>query len=201
MTAKRKPLWSSGKGGLLTICLVLTASALIRLAGGTGPALAREMAALPQDAAYGDEQSRDGSMCEPGERVDAVLKSLMARSDQLKRREREIEARLQTLELAEREIAINLAALAEAEESLEATIALADGAAEDDIGRLTEVYQKMNPQEAAALFEAMDPSFSAGFLARMRPDAAASIMAGLSPAAAYTISIVLAGRNSNVPTE
>ena len=81
------------------------------------------------------------------------------------------------------------------------TLALADGATEADVARLTTVYEQMKPKESAALFEEMDPTFAAGFLARMRPEAAAGIMAGLSPEAAYTISVVLAGRNGAVPTE
>jgi flagellar motility protein MotE (MotC chaperone) len=35
----------------------------------------------------------------------------------------------------------------------------------------------------------------------MRADAAAAILAGLAPDQAYSISVVLAGRNANVPTE
>jgi len=35
----------------------------------------------------------------------------------------------------------------------------------------------------------------------MRPEAAAAIMAGLTPQAAHTFSVVLAGRNANVPKE
>lgn len=47
----------------------------------------------------------------------------------------------------------------------------------------------------------MDPGFAAGFLGRMRPEAAAGIMTGLSPETAYTISVVLAGRNADVPRD
>ena len=88
-----------------------------------------------------------------------------------------------------------------AEEELRTTLAMADGATEADVDRLTTVYEQMKPKESAALFEEMDPNFAAGFLARMRPEAAAGIMAGLSPEAAYTISVVMAGRNSGVPKE
>ena len=55
--------------------------------------------------------------------------------------------------------------------------------------------------QAAALFQLMEPSFAAGFLGRMRADAAAAILAGLEPDLAYSISVVLAGRNANVPRE
>ena len=74
-------------------------------------------------------------------------------------------------------------------------------AVENDLAALTSVYENMKPKEAAPLFEAMDPVFAAGFLARMRPEVAAGIMAKLSPDAAYSISVILAGRNANVPRE
>ena len=103
--------------------------------------------------------------------------------------------------IAETEIDRKMAALEEAEANLRATLALANGAAEEDLARLTDVYANMKPKQAAALFEEMDPNFAAGFLGRMRPDAAAAILAGLTPRAAYTISVVLAGRNADVPKE
>jgi flagellar motility protein MotE (MotC chaperone) len=88
-----------------------------------------------------------------------------------------------------------------AEEELKATLALADGAAEDDIARLTAVYQAMKPKDAAALFETMSPEFAAGFLGRMPPDSAAAILSGMSSEAAYGISVIVAGRNADVPKE
>ncbi|MEZ5673973.1 MAG: hypothetical protein R3D81_01625 [Thalassovita sp.] len=80
-------------------------------------------------------------------------------------------------------------------------MAVADQAAERDIGTLVAVYENMKPKDAAPLFEEMDPNFAAGFLSRMKPEAAAGIMAGLSPNVAYTISVVLAGRNAEAPKE
>ena len=59
----------------------------------------------------------------------------------------------------------------------------------------------MKAEQAAALFEQMEPSFAAGFLGRMRADAAAAILSGLEPELAYSISVVLAGRNADVPRE
>jgi flagellar motility protein MotE (MotC chaperone) len=174
---------------------------VVRIAGGTGPAVARELSALPQGISRDQAGGADLENCSPEARILPVLETLKQRAAELDERETELESRFQTLKLAEEEIQYNLAALISAEDALEATIALADGAADADIGRLTEVYEKMNPKDAAALFEEMDPTFSAGFLSRMRPESAAAIMAGLTPTSAYTISIVLAGRNTNVPRD
>jgi flagellar motility protein MotE (MotC chaperone) len=100
-----------------------------------------------------------------------------------------------------KEILQKLEALEDAEARLSGTISRVETGAEDDISRLTAVYENMKPKEAAELFSQMAPDFAAGFLARMRPDAAAAIMAGLTPRAAYAISVVLAGRNAGAPRE
>ncbi|KIN65935.1 hypothetical protein Z945_982 [Sulfitobacter noctilucae] len=89
--------------------------------------------------------------------------------------------------------------LEEAEANLRRTLSLTDGAAEDDLARLTAVYENMKPKDAAALFATMEPDFAAGFLGRMRPDYAAAVMTGLPPDVAYSISVILAGRNANAP--
>jgi len=91
--------------------------------------------------------------------------------------------------------------MAAVEQELRATLALADGAAEQDLQRLTAVYQAMKPKDAAALFDAMSPEFAAGFLARMTPEAAAAILSGMSPETAYGVSVIVAGRNVGVPRQ
>ncbi len=130
-----------------------------------------------------------------------LVSALRNREQQLNRRSMQIEDRMKALEIADAAIDRKLAALVQAEERLSATLALADGASEGDLTRLTDVYEKMKPKDAAALFEEMAPEFAAGFLGRMRPASAASIMTGLSPKTAYTISVILAGRNAWVPKE
>lgn len=128
-----------------------------------------------------------------------LLDALRSREAAVKDREHNIEMRKKALDVAQVEIDRRLDALAAAEKRLEATLALANTASDDDIARLTTVYENMKPKDAAALFEAMEPQFAAGFIARMRPDAAAKVMSGLNPQVAYTISVILAGRNANAP--
>ena len=94
-----------------------------------------------------------------------------------------------------------LAELTEAEERLRATMAQSQAAAEDDIAQLTSVYENMKPKQASEVFARMTPEFAAGFLGRMRADAAAQILASLDPDKAYSISVLLAARNANAPTE
>jgi len=178
---------------------MLIASGLFRLGDEVGLAFAFE-----NDLDAGQEMvatDEAASLCTPTADTSELLIAFQAREARLIERESQIEARLQALRVAEAEISEKLTALESAETSLAATLAIADGAAEDDLAQLTSVYENMKPQYTSALCEQMAPEFSAGFMGRMRPEAAAAIMTNLEPATAYTISVLLAGRNASAPTE
>lgn len=191
------------RGALTTIGGLLIASAIVRFATGAGEALAREDVAPTeaQQAVAAEQTASDAPQRIAEADIQPILDAIEQRETRLQDREEALAVRLQALDVAEREIDEKLAQLAAAEASLRETLSLARDASETDIARLTDVYANMKPKQAAALFEEMDPRFAAGFLGRMRPDAAAAIMAGLSPQRAYTISVVLAGRNADVPKE
>ncbi|MDQ2090570.1 MotE family protein [Marimonas arenosa] len=189
-----------GRGTLFVIAGLLISSAIIRLGLDAGQAIARQSDATTVDEARDSARARPEN-CAPPPDVAAMLVAFQQRETRLKQREAQLRARIQALSVVDREISEKMAALTGAEEELRTTLALADSAAENDLGQLTSVYENMKPKDAAALFEAMDPRFSAGFLGRMRPEAAAAIMAGLTPQTAYTISAILAGRNADVPKE
>lgn len=190
------------RGTLMLLAFFLVGSAVLRIGLEAGPAIAREVADMGDMEKDGNAHSTPKMATGPdAAELQTMLAAFSEREERLAQREAELEDRLKALEIADRAIDQKLADLQKAENDLLSTLALADGAAETDVGTLTAVYEKMKPKDAAALFEEMDPSFAAGFLARMRPEAAAGVMAGLSPEAAYTISVVLAGRNGNVPRE
>lgn len=195
-TKKRRR--APGRGALFAIALLLIGSAVIRLGDDAGQAFAKTSKTMEMDDV---EMAHAGPSCEAPEDLQPMLDAFRNREARIAEQERALEDRLQALKFANREIDKKLAELQTAEEALRETIALADTAAEDDLDRLTRVYENMKPKQAAILFEEMDPNFAAGFLGRMRPEAAAAVMAGLSPQAAHTFSVVLAGRNANVPTE
>ncbi|WP_102106674.1 MotE family protein [Oceaniglobus roseus] len=184
-------------GPLSFLALILALSGALRLAGGTGQAIAREVQALGPAS----DANADTGACAPDPDVAAVLDALAEREKRVEEREAYIAERSAALAGAEKELTAQLAELKAAEDQLEQTLARADTASEEDIARLTAVYENMKPKEAAALFETMAPDFAAGFLGRMRPDAAAKVIGGLSAEAAYSISVVLAGRNANAPKE
>jgi flagellar motility protein MotE (MotC chaperone) len=185
---------------MVTVALMLAASAALRLGDGVGAAIAsgpdHDTGEPEAGAAHGAPAPLD---C-PAPPLELV-KELTLREDRLAVREAAVTEREAALELVDQAVTARLAALEAAEQSLAATIAAADGAAEDDIARLTAVYETMKPKDAAALFGAMAPEFAAGFLGRMRPDAAAAVMAGMDPEAAYAVSLLLAGRNATAPKE
>ncbi|MCP5036728.1 MAG: hypothetical protein GY945_03920 [Rhodobacteraceae bacterium] len=188
---------------LWLIALLLSVSGAIRLSGETGQAIAREVTQIANSRlapTVGESMGLGSQACAAESDITEVLIRLQERETLLEARENALIDRMQALAVAEIKVEESLKALIAAESELKATMAFAETAAEDDLTRLTTVYENMKAKEAAALFGAMDPQFAAGFLGRMRPDAAALIMAGLDPQVAYTISVVLAGRNANVPT-
>jgi len=185
----------SARGILWIIAAAFALSGLLRLSGESGVAIAEGIATAVEGTS--PAQATDG---EPSKDIAEVLSALQDRETLLADRERALADREKALELVEEQVRKNLAALEAAEASLEATMSVAATAAEDDLTRLTNVYENMKAKEAAPLFAAMDPKFAAGFLARMRPDTAAAILAGLDPDSAYSISVILAGRNAEVPT-
>lgn len=189
------------KGGnvLATIAGLLLLSAFVRLGDQAGQAIAREPDMPKEEMATSDKA--ESAPAAPAPDVQVVLQALKEREERVKESERQIRLRMAALEEADIEISKKLEELRQAEAALRETLSLADNAAESDITNLTAVYENMKPKEAAALFETMDSTFAAGFLGRMKPAAAAGIMAGLSPETAYSISVVLAGRNAQVPKD
>ena len=131
----------------------------------------------------------------------AVSEALSLREGRVVAQEAAVQDKLAAIALADEAITQRMAEMQTLEDKLRATVALADGAAEADIERLIAVYQAMKPKDAAALFETMAPEFAAGFLGRMQPEAAGAILSGMSSEAAYGISVIVAGRNANAPTE
>lgn len=195
---KKKKKRKGGRSALILIAGFFLASGLLRLGSGTGVALAREVEALRHSET---EEVPMPQTCESSEGLSDLLVAIKQREARVLEQEEALSNRLQALGVAEVSMKRNLAALVEAEGNLKATMAMADTASEDDLSNLTSVYENMKSKSAIPLFEEMDPQFSAGFLGRMRPDAAASILSGLTPAKAYSISVILAGRNAQVPTE
>jgi flagellar motility protein MotE (MotC chaperone) len=186
---KRRRFGARGSLGL--IALLLASAGALRMGQGFGAAMARQAEPMAESTA--------GPPAECPQPPAALLAAIQARDEQVTTRETALEDRLVALAMAEDAITARMAELEQAESSLRETLAIADGAAEKDLVRLTAVYEAMKPAEAAQLFEAMAPEFAAGFLGRMRPDAAAAIISGMQAENAYAISVLIAGRNALAP--
>lgn len=174
---------------LLLIALVLAVPAGARL-----PDLANSLLPLARDW-VGPVQA-NVSVVEDGEESSALLEAIRARQTELSGWQEALSEREQAVESAQAQLEARLSELAAAEERLAQTLARVDVGAEDDIARLTAVYENMKADTSAALFEQMEPRFAAGFLGRMQPEAAADILSALPTESAYAISVVLAGRNA-----
>lgn len=207
----KKILGPSGRGSVTIIAVLLLSSASIRLLTSGSEAFAQDSqlptTQTPAPESWDRKISEEAPISAPlptlsltdEDEISALISALREREAQVSEREKKLEMRLRALSVADAEIEKRLNNLSETEQKLRATLSLADEASEKDILNLTSVYENMKPAEAAELFEQMEPNFAAGFLGRMRPEAAASVLSGLSPQIAYSISVILAGRNANVP--
>ncbi len=222
----RRAAGAAPRGVLMVLALLMASSAATRLGFGTGlepvrAAVAQGVAASGraiEEALSDDPAAEDGvdaapvpaaAPVSPGDArgIEALIAALAERDADLDAREAALAERTSAEErrLAERqaqlaqakdELQAMMAEVEAAEARLDAAIARASGAAEDDLARLTSVYESMKPKDAAALFETMEPAFAAGFLGRMRAEAAAEVMSGMSPERAYAVSAIIAGRNA-----
>ena len=184
---------------LLIIGICFIGSGVLRVAE-LGPAIAEEVANIAQPTPEPEPAAALGQ-CPPQLEPEGLLLAIRERDEQLAEKERRLNNREQVLRVAKIRIEEQLRELEDAEARLAATVAIVDEAAENDVKRLTTVYENMKPKNAATIFETMDVNFAAGFLMRMRPDAAAAVLSNLSSEAAYSISVVMAGRNVGAPTQ
>ena len=180
---------------LLGILSLFVLSGLLRL-GAVG--FAQASAAQDEGPAARDTPDPLGQ-CAPIGPLQQALDRVTGRAEALDAREAQLEERAAALAEVEARVSAQLATLEATEKRLESLLALSDTAAEDDLSRLTQVYETMDPDDAAALFSQMDPGFAAGFLARMQSDAAAGVLAALDPAVAHSISVLIATRNASAP--
>ena len=180
-----------GLTGLLVGSLFLSAG----LRAMTGAALAREEAPAVELA----KTPPPPEACITPAQYAPLLQALQQREGAAEEKETALATWASDLDAAAQDIEQRLAELVAAEQALRATVALAAQASETDLLQLTGVYENMKPKDAAELFAMMAPDFAAGFLARMTPEAAAGILSGLEADHAYAISVIVAGRNAEIP--
>jgi flagellar motility protein MotE (MotC chaperone) len=156
-----------GRGALIILALFLASSGALRVGGVVGQAMANA----------NDPVAETVAPAECPTPPPALLKALNDREAQVAVQEAAAKDRMAALSLADAALTKRLEELAAAEASLKEVLAIADGAAEKDLARLTAVYEAMKPADAAA------------------------ILSGMPPDKAYSISILIAGRNALAPKE
>lgn len=165
------------------------------LAAQVSPSAPDIPSATPSSSATRHE-NRSGDTSQP---TAEILVDLRRRELEIQDRETALAERQVLVSAAQDRLQAQITALQSAEQELSATMALADRAAEEDIGRMVSVFVAMGSEQAAAVFSEMAPDFAAGFLARLPPENAAAILSGLDPRQAYALSAIIAGRNALVP--
>ncbi len=188
--SRRSSLRPAASGLLMLLALVFLAAGMSRLGLGV-------VVGFAADTEIQDPAAQETSDRDPAD----LFASLRAREARLEQAEAEFDARLSILNETEAALRRQMQELIAAEERLSQTLRLTETVAEDDLSRLTSVFENMKPQQAANLFATMDIEFAAGFIARLRPETAAEIMAGLDPVLGYAISAVLAGRHASIPRD
>ncbi|WP_299286944.1 hypothetical protein [uncultured Tateyamaria sp.] len=182
-------------GSTLIISSLLVSSAFLRFGTDTGAAIAQTtMSVMETDVVSTENDTSKQADASSGSAQ--LLEALLKREAEVERQEAALAQRENNLKATKAEVERRIGVLEASEARLRQMITQAEATAEDDVLRLTTVYENMKPKDAAALFETMEPEFAAGFLARMQPEAAAKLLAGLNPETAYSISAIVAGRNA-----
>lgn len=129
-----------------------------------------------------------------------VLEAVTADLDLLSKRKIEIDERETALAAIETKLKKQLAAVETANAELGKKIDHLNSLANDDLRHLVGMYQTMKPKQAAEIFDSMDPTFAAGFLREMNSEKAGLIMSYMDARKSYTVSVIIAGRNSQYRT-
>jgi flagellar motility protein MotE (MotC chaperone) len=129
-----------------------------------------------------------------------LLEQLEARKAELDAREADIETRESVIEAAELRLEAALGALQAEKEA----IALAEEGRmrdrRDEIGVLSNAYERMKARDAARIFEVLDDDILIPVAAGMRTQALAGVLAEMAPEKAKALTTALANREETAAT-
>ena len=126
-----------------------------------------------------------------------VLQNLGARRGQLDDREKALDTQLQLLAAAEAKVDAKLKAVTAVKAQIQALVGQADSQQQADVDRLTLVYQKMKPRDAAAVMATLDDKVRIPVAAKMKDAALAAILSQMPTAEAKKLTESLAQRADN----
>jgi flagellar motility protein MotE (MotC chaperone) len=127
-----------------------------------------------------------------------TLQNLGARRGQLDDRERILDTQLQLLAAAEAKVDGKIKALANMKTEIKALLGQADQQQQAEVDRLTSVYQKMKPKDAAAVMATLDDKVRIPVAAKMKDAALAAILAQMPTIEAKKLTESLAHRYTAV---
>ena len=152
------------------------------------PAAAKPSPACAESPA---ELAREAGVS-PGELQ--VLQNLGTRRGQLDDREKALDTQLQLLAAAETKVDAKLAAVTAVKAQIQALLGQADQQQAADVDRLTLVYQKMKPRDAAAVMATLDDKVRIPVAAKMKDSALAAILSQMPTLEAKKLTESLAQR-------
>ena len=123
-----------------------------------------------------------------------VLQNLGTRRGQLDDREKALDTQLQLLAAAETKVDAKLAAVTAVKAQIQALLGQADQQQAADVDRLTLVYQKMKPRDAAAVMATLDDKVRIPVAAKMKDAALAAILSQMPTLEAKKLTESLAQR-------
>lgn len=105
-----------------------------------------------------------------------TLQNLQTRRGQLDDREKALDTQLQLLAAAEAKVDAKIKAMNTVKGQIQALLGQADQQQQADVDRLTSVYQKMKPADAAAVMATLDDKVRVPVAAKMKDAALAAIL-------------------------
>lgn len=129
-----------------------------------------------------------------------LLEQLEARKAELDAREADIETRESVLEAAELRLEGALTALQSEKEALARAEEGRVRERRDEIGVLSNAYERMKPRDAARIFEVLDDDILIPVAAGMRTQALAGVLAQMAPEKAKALTTALANREETTAT-
>jgi flagellar motility protein MotE (MotC chaperone) len=171
---------------------------------GGQPAAAQSAPALPAGAA-GQPGGAPEPICAPSAADLAkaaglspaelqVLQSLQTRRGQIDNREHDIDTEVQLLAAAEAKLDAKLKSMNGLKADIQALMGQADQKSQAEVDRLTVVYSKMKPQDAAAVMAQLDDKVRLPIAAAMKPAVLSAILGKMGTIDAKDLTEKLAHR-------
>jgi len=121
-----------------------------------------------------------------------VLRQLSDRREQLEKRARDLDTREDLLKVTEKRVDQKIQDLENLRKQLQAMVNQVSETQAAQTENLVKIYETMNPEEAARIFETLDMPVLLNVIQHMKPKSTAPIMAKMAPEKAKELTMALA---------